>query len=227
MAQVYWLHLPEHDFSEGYIGVSEDAEKRFQKHKNWGIITSNIHVKNAFDKHGNKVKMVVIFEGERERCLELEKELRPHKNMGWNIEAGGRDPPRVDWTGKTHKPETIEKLREYGKNRSEEWREKQSKSQSGKRHSEETKAKMRESAKTRPAHTEEQCRKISEAMQKENHPLWGKKHSDEAREKMSKIKQENPNCWITNGIETKQVKKDSPLPNGWRLGRTYKRKATS
>lgn len=30
-------------------------------------------------------------------------------------------------------------------------------------------------------------------------------------------------CWITNGIESKTIKKDDVLPDGWKFGRVIKK----
>ena len=136
MTKVYWIHLPEHHLSEGYIGISENVERRFQQHKGEDRKSSNPHLKSAFEKYGDRVKMVVLFEGERKDCLKVEKELRPEKGMGWNVIEGGGDPPKVDWTGKTHNPEAIEKIKKSKKGTKwkEDQREKFTASHSGEKH---------------------------------------------------------------------------------------------
>lgn len=61
----------------------------------------------------------------------------------------------------------------------------------------------------------------------------GKKHTDEAKKKIgeanSKLQNGKQNsqygtCWITNGSESKKIKRDQPLPQGWEHGRIIKRR---
>jgi hypothetical protein len=56
----------------------------------------------------------------------------------------------------------------------------------------------------------------------------GKKHKEETKRKMSQSKkgiydgEKNPQfgtCWITNGLENKKIKKDTEIPDGFKLGR--------
>jgi group I intron endonuclease len=56
----------------------------------------------------------------------------------------------------------------------------------------------------------------------------GRTHSDEAKQKISnsmrgkQMGQQNSqygSCWITNGIESKKINKDDPIPEGWNRGR--------
>mgnify|MGYP003328017715 FL=1 len=96
MTQVYWIHLDEHNDinSQGYIGVSKNALNRFNVHlkhlKN--NIHENIHLSRAYDKYKN-ILLTIIFEGSLEECYNLEHELRPYKDIGWNIAQGGGAPP--------------------------------------------------------------------------------------------------------------------------------------
>ena len=48
---VYWIRRPEHTniFTEGYVGVSNNAEKRWKFHR--GSAT-NAHLKGAVKKYG-------------------------------------------------------------------------------------------------------------------------------------------------------------------------------
>lgn len=72
---------------------------------------------------------------------------------------------------------------------------------------------------------------ISKAL-KEKKPWLGRKHTEESKQKMSqsskgkKIGPENSQfgtCWITNGIDSKRIKKAEEIPDGWKLGRIMKR----
>jgi hypothetical protein len=60
----------------------------------------------------------------------------------------------------------------------------------------------------------------------------GKKHSQETKQKLSDIAKENSKgdknsqygtMWITNGNESVKIKKNSPIPIGWRVGRVIKK----
>jgi hypothetical protein len=114
-AQVYWIHLMEHTdyYSHGYIGVSHDPQKRFRghmtaikkgKHK-------NPHLVYAIGKYGADAIMVsVIMSGEEKYCYELEKTIRPVRDVGWNIAPGGHRGP--GWTkGKKKSTEAIANMK--------------------------------------------------------------------------------------------------------------------
>lgn len=79
MALVYWIRLPEHTnlLSEGYIGVATDWARRVRQHRH--------RFKNIWDK----VIMTPIVSASESYCFDLEKKLRPLRNIGWNIAAGG------------------------------------------------------------------------------------------------------------------------------------------
>lgn len=84
---MYHICKPEdkYDFTKGYIGISTKPSKRWRSG-----YKQNPHLKSAFKKH-DTIKYVFLFGTEKE-CLHKERILRPHKNMGWNIAAGGGKP---------------------------------------------------------------------------------------------------------------------------------------
>jgi hypothetical protein len=90
---VYWIRHPDHTdmFSQGYICVSKNTKKRFNAHKN---AKENQHLKNAVQKYGFDVliKQIVLISDET-YCFDIEKKLRPTDQIGWNITAGGGNPP--------------------------------------------------------------------------------------------------------------------------------------
>ena len=90
---VYWIRHPDHTdiFSQGYVGVSVDIEKRFGQHYKR---TQNRHLKSAIQKYGwdNLVKQQILV-ADVEYCLDIERKLRPSDDIGWNIVAGGGKPP--------------------------------------------------------------------------------------------------------------------------------------
>ena len=79
MAILYWLRLPEHTdmFSEGYIGVSENIQKRIRSHK------------HRFKAIWDKIVIQLLVISTKESCFDLEKSLRPTRNIGWNKSCGG------------------------------------------------------------------------------------------------------------------------------------------
>jgi len=90
---VYWIAHKSHTdmFSQGYIGVSNNYEKRWHSHS-WK--TENVHFSNAIKKYGWKnLEKKVILIAEDKYCLDIENKLRPLKNIGWNISVGGGKPP--------------------------------------------------------------------------------------------------------------------------------------
>lgn len=126
---VYWIRHKDHTdvFRDGYIGVSQYAEKRFDQHFKR---TQNRHLKFAIQKYGwgNLIKQKLLV-GEEQYCLDIERKLRPEDAIGWNLVAGGGLPPtsignqyrlgKEPWNkGKKMAAETIEKVRQAAK---EQW----------------------------------------------------------------------------------------------------------
>jgi hypothetical protein len=97
-AALYWIRLPEHNdvLNQGYVGVSKNFDGRLKEHYR-DIITkkhTNRHLMYAVEKYGweNLVKEPLLF-GLESFCYQLERELRPHKGVGWNISPGGHRGP--------------------------------------------------------------------------------------------------------------------------------------
>lgn len=125
---VYWIAHKSHTdmFSQGYIGVSNNHTKRWYAHS-WK--TENVHFFNAIKKYGwDNLDRKIILIAEDDYCLDIEKKLRPSKNIGWNIAVGGGKPPSS--LGKKFGP------------MSDETRAKVSASKKGFKHTPETEAKV-------------------------------------------------------------------------------------
>ena len=90
---VYWIHHPTHTdmFSQGYVGVSANAERRFTQHL---YSKQNRHLRFAIEKYGwdNLIKAQVLIADEG-YCLDIERKLRPADGVGWNLVMGGGKPP--------------------------------------------------------------------------------------------------------------------------------------
>ena len=111
---VYWIHHPDHTdmFSQGYIGVSVNAQKRFKQHFEK---KDNQHLVNAIHKYGwdNLVKKQILIADE-DYCYDIEGKLRPTVNIGWNIAVGGGVPPtplKVHAIGMRLKRSALNKIR--------------------------------------------------------------------------------------------------------------------
>lgn len=92
---VYWIRCQDHTdvMSQGYIGVSKNADERFTQHLKR---TQNRHLKFAIEKYGwdNLVKTQILIADE-DYCLDIERKLRPADGIGWNCVAGGGKPPKM------------------------------------------------------------------------------------------------------------------------------------
>lgn len=86
---VYWIHLQEHTWNEGYIGVSIDPIRRLTEHVN-GLKGRTKRVTDEIRKNGDKILCDIIYVGTEESCYDLENFLRPTPNIGWNKASGGR-----------------------------------------------------------------------------------------------------------------------------------------
>jgi len=96
---LYWIHRGCHTNikTEGYIGVTYNFEKRFRQHKINANLDMRNHVINAIRKYDNLIYDILCM-GSREYICELENNLRPKTNIGWNIAIGGKIPipPKID-----------------------------------------------------------------------------------------------------------------------------------
>jgi hypothetical protein len=77
--------------AQGYIGISKNVSSRFEQHRNR---SQNPHLTNSINKYGwdNLTKQILLV-GSNQYCLDIEKKLRPIKNIGWNLTVGGGQPP--------------------------------------------------------------------------------------------------------------------------------------
>ena len=115
MTSVYWIAHKDHAdiFSQGYVGVSNNVDYRWNSHKK---LRTNVHLKNAINKYGwdNLVKKVVLI-GKEDYCLEIENKLRPADKIGWNLVCGGGKPPVTLWNkGRKVPQDELVKLQANG-----------------------------------------------------------------------------------------------------------------
>lgn len=142
--------------------------------------------------------------------------------------------------GYKHTEESRRVMSEKHRDRdTEETRYKRSQSLLGHTVSQETRSKISTSLQGRPfpgpsydwsgkRHSEETKKKISEAVSGERNGMYGKTHTDAVKRQMSISRQGNQNAkgniWITDGINNTIVRDLKDIPDGWRRGRTIKRK---
>ena len=106
--QVYWIRAQHHTdvTSDGYIGVSKNANKRWAYGHKWAHVKGrhdNPHLSSAISKHGwnNLIKTVLVVADEK-YCYDLERRLRPTKEVGWNLIIGGGKPPISKFRGENY-----------------------------------------------------------------------------------------------------------------------------
>lgn len=109
---VYWYHLKDHTDinTQGYVGVTVDLIHRDACHKRYGK-SYGLILRNAFNKYGeDNIYKDIVFTGSYVEAYALELQLRPAKEIGWNIAVGGGTPP--DCSGRVHSEETKRKIAE-------------------------------------------------------------------------------------------------------------------
>ena len=147
MQYLYWVHKSYHNcpLSEGYIGITKNPEQRKSAHKkrfpnsNFTILETRIT---------------------RDEIKFLEKQYRPHSNIGWNIAKGGAGSDMTIITRKKisktlkgevwseeRKRKVSEACKGKKKPRSKQHQEKINQSRIGYQHTKETKIKISESVK--------------------------------------------------------------------------------
>lgn len=197
-----------------YIGVHKTEDI------NDGYMGSGVYLKRAQEKYGieNFIKEILAVFDNPEDMFEMESILVNEEFVKredtYNLKVGG-------FGGFDHlndgSEEHINRCQKGGTARAvafhieryanpdldSKWRESISQSCKGRKHSEETKQKISQSSLGRK-HSIDSKRKIGEANSKHQK---GKGNSQYGT------------MWITNGVENKKIKKEEPIPEGWRKGR--------
>jgi hypothetical protein len=112
------------NYSNCYIGVTNNPELRWNSHVKSGYTVSRAINENGWNFEDN---MQILFSGDDESCFDMESKLRPMPLMGLNEAAGGRG-GRTSYT-----PERGKKISQAlsGKGKSEEHRKKISLAKTG------------------------------------------------------------------------------------------------
>lgn len=128
---VYWYRLPEHSdpYSEGYIGITNNIERRKQQHKYCSNPSNKSYIDNHFyraiQSYGGIDNLVfeILHTGSVDEVYAKEKEYRPSLSIGWNIAVGGEyssvsvfkgqtdrwSKAKKQQIGKAHKGKTLSK----------------------------------------------------------------------------------------------------------------------
>ena len=191
---VYWIRCQDHTdmTSQGYIGVSKNADRRFIEHSR---SKENRHLKFAIQKYGwdNLVKTQILI-AEEDYCLDIERKLRPADGIGWNIVVGGGKPPsslgkryktgKPSWNkGKIMSAETRAKVSKAAK---EQW------TRLGMREVLSNAKKGKPSARKGTKHTPETIAKMRLIKLGKRSGMKGKKHTAESVEKLKATLAANP-----------------------------------
>jgi len=181
---VYWGHLAEHTdmFSEGYIGVTNDFERRKKNHLRGSDCH---HFVNAINLHGEKnIIFTKVLVADEDYAYTMEGKLRPEPEIGWNIAPGGKKSPM-------RSPETRKKVSEALKGEKNQWYGVTGEDHPlfGYKHSEETKETLRQHSLTNGA--VERCVAMArnpEMIEKRRKKAIGKKRNDSCKQKMRDAK---------------------------------------
>lgn len=132
---VYWIHLPEHTdvAKEGYVGVTNDLQRRLHEHINSSskTIDKNPYFTRSLRKHKPRIIQTILLVDTENNCYKYEEALRPYKNIGWNANKGGNKPPsRMGWSPnqKTREKRSVSLK---GIPRNNEWKKNLSESKKG------------------------------------------------------------------------------------------------
>lgn len=90
---VYHLHTGT-TTADGYVGVTSHLRGRLYSHRGKGLFQDNTHLS-------------ILLVGSEQECLDLERQLRPKPNMGWNVAEGGWNKFPKGFTGGHRSPKGV------------------------------------------------------------------------------------------------------------------------
>lgn len=142
---VYWAHLPEHKdiLKEGYVGVTKNTLSKREAQHRLAAKTGDFIFHKAIRKYGKKIIFSVVLISSMDRCLSVEKGLRPNPYIGWNMAAGGNTPTYTP-PRKPLSEDVKRKISENHLNKREFFAEQARRVHTGRKRSEETKRKISE-----------------------------------------------------------------------------------
>lgn len=158
---IYWIHSDQETniATQGYVGITKNLSRRLKEHRRKHNFLDNRTVD-------------VFLLGDKLYCKQIEKSLRPKRNIGLNIAEGGGLPPNVKGIKRSNETRAKIKASMVGFR--------------GRKHTEESKAKMRAVVRQPHPHTEETKKRMSVIAKNRTTPnaMLGKKHSPETIEKI-------------------------------------------
>ena len=91
---VYWIRKVEHTniYTEGYIGVSTNIERRWREHVTEARANRhpNSFLRNVINKHyPDNLIFEIVYLSNEDNCYNYAEMLRPKTNIGWNLRSGG------------------------------------------------------------------------------------------------------------------------------------------
>jgi group I intron endonuclease len=91
---VYWIHKSDDDIlNDGYVGVTQNISKRFKEHvRNSNTNKHHNYKLMKYIKENSNILFDIVLVADRDYCLDIEKKLRPYKDIGLNINSGGSCP---------------------------------------------------------------------------------------------------------------------------------------
>lgn len=111
MYYIYWIKALHHTdpYSEGYVGCSNQPERRFRSHTTDNTRAGSKIVKAYVMENGiNSVSIEILHTVPDEVTgKQIERSYRPKANIGWNIQVGGLKNP--DCTGRVDSDSTRQK----------------------------------------------------------------------------------------------------------------------
>lgn len=112
MYYIYWIHTANHQnpYEEGYIGLSNQPEKRFKAHTTDTAKVGSKRVSEYVEEHGTNSLIHTLLHSVTTliEAQQLEQSYRPNSNIGWNMRKGGGITP--DCSGREHTQETKDKI---------------------------------------------------------------------------------------------------------------------
>ncbi len=149
---IYCIQVEKEDYWQSYVGISQNIEKRWSRHKNYlkGNYHNNQYLQHAWNKYGEKMFEFHILESvdNYSELYELEKDYANSFGYGdydlcFNVSKPGEKSPMF---GRKHTEGTKQKMSEAHKGEKNHMSGKKGEETSfyGKKHTEEAKQKLKE-----------------------------------------------------------------------------------
>jgi hypothetical protein len=91
--KTYFVYLIGDSIEPGYVGVTCNKPGRWKAHLYSSYPVSNYIRENNLSFSDELMK--TLYQGTKEECFQLERQLRPYHNMGLNVAPGGHGGERI------------------------------------------------------------------------------------------------------------------------------------